>query len=362
MGALRAWMAVHDSHGVGMRIGLPDRGLQARSPAPGRDLAVEPYAAKPAPLRDTRNGATASAGVLDARRDAVDRRHQRLQQRSSSRPPARQRAQQVDLQQADRIDVGIAQADRLAQARVVGQQFVAALDREDRVARALELGGDAGMEARVQRRPAQRASSARRCPGRTWPAPSRRRRPACRRTASRAPSPPAPRGRALRAPRCSARADAVPARSGRQRFCAQANTHGIARSVSMPARSPAAGALARARADAQALDHVDRRGGAEVGREIRRRRAPARGSARAHRWPARAAIARQRASRGSGGARPQASRAAPRRWSAPGCAAPARGCRTCGGSPRPARSGAGSRRPSRAARRSPRARSCRRRG
>ena len=61
---------------------------------------------------------------LHAGRDAVDRRDQRAEQRvvgAAGGAPARQ---QVDLQQTDRVDVGIAQADRLAQAGVAGEQFV----------------------------------------------------------------------------------------------------------------------------------------------------------------------------------------------------------------------------------------------
>ena len=58
--------------------------------------------------------------------------------------------QQVDLQQADRIDVGITQADRLAQAEVAVEQARAVLDGQDDVAGAREFVGDAGVEARMR--------------------------------------------------------------------------------------------------------------------------------------------------------------------------------------------------------------------
>ena len=150
-------------------------------------------------------------------------------------------------------------------------------------------------------------------------------------------------------------------RSGR-RGSATRRTPRESRAASRSRRdaSPTARA-ARARAEPQALDHVDRRGGAEVGREIRvlvdqRAVTGPRVGGRATR-PARASAAR--AARVDAAA---ASRAAPRRWPAPGCAAQSRGYRICDGSPRLARSRAACRRPSRAARRSPRVRSCRRRG
>src|SRR3546814_7787087 len=59
-------------------------------------------------------------------------------------------AEQFDLQQADRVDVGIAQADRQAQARVAAQQGVFVADRLQRVAGARELRGDAREQRAVR--------------------------------------------------------------------------------------------------------------------------------------------------------------------------------------------------------------------
>ena len=214
-----------------------------------------------------------------------------------------------------------------------------------------------GMEACVQVAGQQRVA-ARRSPGRTWPASSRRRRPACRRTASRAPSPPACRGRASSQRLRQRAADAVPA--GQAGAVLRPGEHPGNR----PQRRPTSPSTARA------CSGANRCAGARSRRSAWRRgsrpgnpgpRGPARGSGRA-RWPRARWRSRASSPRAVPADAAAGSRAAPRRWPAPGCAARSRGCRTCGGSPRPARSGAGSRRPSRAARRSPRVRSCRHRG
>jgi acyl-CoA hydrolase len=63
-----------------------------------------------------------SPGVLHALRNAVHAGHQRAQQTRRLRPPCPPALQQVHLQHADRIDVGIAQADRQRQPRIVVQQ------------------------------------------------------------------------------------------------------------------------------------------------------------------------------------------------------------------------------------------------
>ena len=115
----------------------------------------------------------------------------------------------------------------------------------------------------------------------------------------------------------------------------------------------------RTRTQGHPLDHVDRRGGAEIVDEVlagrRRRDRSCDCSPTAH------SSARASAPRAARPRADAARRAAPRRRSAPGCAAPARGCRTCDGSPRPARSPAARRPPNRAARTSAPARCARRR-
>src|SRR5690606_9013103 len=89
-------------------------------------------------------------GVLDARGDPVHGGEQGVQQLAVGRAFPAPAGQQVDLQQADGVDVRVAQADRLAQSRVAREQLLFILDREDGLAGALELGGDAGVHLRVQ--------------------------------------------------------------------------------------------------------------------------------------------------------------------------------------------------------------------
>src|SRR5688572_8623085 len=72
-------------------------------------------------------GGQSSTGVLDPCRNAVDGSDERLQQRIVFSPAVAPAAQQFHLQQADRVDVGIAQADRQPQAVIVGEQFIALL-------------------------------------------------------------------------------------------------------------------------------------------------------------------------------------------------------------------------------------------
>ena len=175
--------------------------------------------------------------------------------------------------------------------------------------------------------------------GRPWRTPSRRWPAAPRRTAtSAAISRSSVERRAPRAPR-PARVPSPNQAGSTIRACVHENTHGIARSDSMP---PSVRRLRRARAEPQARDLVQRRGGGEEAREVRvavdelavdllRARAPSRCTTRS------CALASRSAVRVGGGGRQRRRRA--RRWRS----ARARGGRsrrpsTWRPAPRPARS------------------------
>ena len=68
-------------------------------------------------------------GVLHTLRHPIHTSHQHTQQRIVLAPTVAPALQQVDLQQADRIDIGIAQADRQRQALVVRSSRSLPLDR-----------------------------------------------------------------------------------------------------------------------------------------------------------------------------------------------------------------------------------------
>src|SRR5690606_23866576 len=146
---------------VGMSSGSVGRraGRRPRPEGAGNCGAGSPYGAARGLFqirgRTPPDGAAApghafSARVLHPGRNAVDGGEQGPQQlivAAAFRAPA---AQQLHLQQADRIDVRIAQADRHAQAIVVGEQFVLALDSQYGLAGALELLRDAREERLVR--------------------------------------------------------------------------------------------------------------------------------------------------------------------------------------------------------------------
>ena len=210
-------------------------------------------------------------------RDAVDRHRQRAPQlhevsggllfrwvvRRRDLVQHGEASQQFDLQQIDRIDVGVAHVDRSPEHRVVLEQVVVAAHQ-----RARRRPPAATSPAGWRRNPADPAAravdrSARRSRARPSQAPSAADRCSIGRTATRGTS----RGTSRDRPR---RASGSPPRpshdASSSRVCVHANCHGIARSGPIP---PAPAAPRRPAADVQRVQLRDRRGGAEVGREAR---------------------------------------------------------------------------------------------
>src|SRR3546814_18746283 len=115
----------------------------------GADSAASPWrnheklAAEAAPTRAGKVSCRASPGVLDPRRDAVHRREQRAQRVIVLAAVAAPAAQQLDLQQANRVAVWSAQADRQAQTRVAAQRGGFDAGRTQRVRDARVLHADA---------------------------------------------------------------------------------------------------------------------------------------------------------------------------------------------------------------------------
>ena len=181
-----------------------------------------------------------------------------------------------------------------------------------------------------------RREYARRCPGRTSPAPSRRRRRACAKNGqSRAISASTLHRRAWRWRARSAAADAVPRGEAGAILRPREHPRDRAQRARRPPASPArcGGREPMRRRSITSIGVASRKYSGKPGVFVHQRaivRARRRRPSAAILAPARLARLRRRAA--------AASRAAPRRWPARGCAAPARGCRTCGGSLRPARS------------------------
>ena len=150
-----------------------------------------------------------SAGVLESRRDAVDRRTDDRADgcRRGARlarglgPP--QAAQQLDLDGRQGVDVGVPEHDRAGEGRVPVEQPVPARDEEQLADRAGELGLDRGSGSPARPRPSPGRRSGGRSRGPPWPATARRCRGRTRRTASGGTGPrgaPGPRGRPRRRP------------------------------------------------------------------------------------------------------------------------------------------------------------------
>src|SRR5205085_580872 len=92
---------------------------------------------------------SASAGVAHARCDAVDREEARSRQLVAVAVARRPRAaQELDLEQRDRVDQRVAAVDRGSQQPLALEQPALAGDRQQQAARQGELGLDPAPDAR----------------------------------------------------------------------------------------------------------------------------------------------------------------------------------------------------------------------
>ena len=159
---------------------------------------------------------------------AIERRSGRLTCLVAGLAPA---AEELDLDRVHRVDVGIPEPDRALHDRVAVEQLARLDDLEHGRDRALVLGADRLVQARVLDEVEVAGARSR---GSTSRASSRGSRRASGRRPSRG------RGGAARATSAPAKAVPQPYHAGsRQRFCVHAKTQGIARSE--PRSSPPSG-------------------------------------------------------------------------------------------------------------------------